>query len=97
MNHSAWVKPETIGAIRRLGAFTRGRFDIWMLAGSHLAASRAIILSDLLGKRMPQSKAGVTVLREAFYSELEIAGDCLAHKEENFINACRVILLNSTK
>lgn len=80
---------QTLQAIRRLGAFTQGRYDIWGLAGSHLAASRAIVLSDLLGYRVPQSKAGVTALRTAFYNALGIVGECEAEREENFRFVCR--------
>lgn len=85
---TATVSQNTLSAINRLGRMTRGRFDVWMLAGSHLAASRAIVMSDLLGYRVPQSKAGVNALREAFYQALSITGTCEAHREDNFHCVC---------
>lgn len=70
-------------ALRMLGAATRGRFDFWMLAGKHLAGYRAVILSKLVGERLPQSKAGVNALRDAFYAAFPVEGDCEAAREEN--------------
>jgi hypothetical protein len=72
-------------AIHWLGVYTNGHFDIWMLAGSAKASCRAHVMSVLLGVKTPQSKAGVTALREAFYQAGNIQGDCLAAKEENFL------------
>jgi hypothetical protein len=76
-------------AIRLLGAYTAGRFDIWMLSGSQKASCRAHLMSTLLGVKTPQSKSGVTALREAFYRAGNITGDCLAAKEENFLKWVR--------
>jgi hypothetical protein len=72
-------------AIRLLGTYTAGRFDIWMLSGSAKASCRAHVLSVLLGVKTPQSKSGVNALREAFYQAGNIEGDCLAAREENFL------------
>jgi len=46
-------------------------------------------MSVLLGVKTPQSKSGVTALREAFYQAGNITGDCLAAKEENFLKWVR--------
>lgn len=78
-------KPNLPEAIRMLGFFTNGRYDVWMLAGSHNGANRAIVLSHLTGIRQPQSKAGVAALREALYSALNVTGNCLAAKEDDFL------------
>lgn len=86
-----------VKALKRLESFTRGRFDIWMLAGKHLSASRAIVLSDLYGTRVTQASAGVTALREAFYTALEVTGDCLAAKEEDFIRLAKATLRESAQ
>jgi hypothetical protein len=39
-------------AIRLLGTYTAGRFDIWMLSGSAKASCRAHVMSTLLGVRV---------------------------------------------
>jgi hypothetical protein len=75
----------TMEAIRLLGIYTAGRFDIWALAGHAKASCRAHVLSVLTGIKTPQSKAGVNALREAFYLAGGITGDCLAEKEANFL------------
>jgi len=84
---------DTQEAIRVLGTYTAGRFDIWMLAGSSKASCRAHVMSVLQGKRVPQSQSGVTAIRSAFYEALSITGECEAHREENFRTACRAIQL----
>lgn len=85
------MNTNTREAIRLLGAYTAGRFDIWILAGSARASCRAHVLSALTGKKVPQRMAGVTALRSAFYTALEIAGECEAHREENFVAACKQV------
>lgn len=76
-------------AIELLGVYTAGRFDIWLLAGNARASVRARIMSALQGTKVPQSKAGVNALRDAFYAALAITGDYPAQREENFVNECR--------
>lgn len=85
-------KPNLPEAIRLLAAWTRNRFDIWNLSGSHNAGNRAIILSQLTGVRQPQSKSGVNALREAFYVALEVTGTCMAHREDDFIAKAKSVL-----
>jgi hypothetical protein len=85
-------KPNVREAVRLLGEWTRGRFDVWMLAGSQNAGNRAILLSHLVGARQTQSKAGVNALRDAFYAALEVTGDCLAAKEDRFVVTCRLVV-----
>lgn len=86
---SAWptlATEPTIEAIRLLGIYTGGTFDIWSLAGHAKASCRAHIMRVLIGlERCPQSKAGVNALREAFYLAGGITGECLAEREENFL------------
>lgn len=76
-------------AIRVLGTYTAGRFDIWMLSGSSKASCRAHVMSILQGKRVPQSQSGVTAIRSAFYTALGITGECEAHRQEIFQAVCR--------
>ena len=76
-------------AIRTLGAYTAGRFDIWLLAGPAKASCRAHVMSDLLGVRTPQSKSGVFAIRAEFYRQAGIAGGCEAQREESFREFCR--------
>jgi len=89
--------PNVCEAVRLLGEWTRGRFDVWMLAGSQNAGNRAMLLSHLVGTRQPQSKAGVNALRDAFYSALEVTGDCLAAKEDRFVATCRLVKASLTE
>ena len=77
-------------AIRILGIYTAGSFDIWALAGPAKASCRAHVLSTLLSKNTPQSKAGVNALRDAFYNACSIDGECPAHREEKFQMFCRL-------
>lgn len=79
-------------AIRLVGIFTAGRFDLWNLAGDQNAPDRAAILSALTGQWPPRSKAGVTALRTALYAALEITGTCEAHRQDNFAEAARAIV-----
>jgi hypothetical protein len=72
-------------AIHLLGAHTGGRFDVWMLAGSARASARAWILSELTGRKVPQSQAGVNALRSALYAAAGVTGDCEAHRESTFL------------
>jgi hypothetical protein len=82
----------TIEAIQLLAAFTRDRFDIWMLAGSGNAAHRARLMGILLSAKTTQAKSGVNAIRDAFYERLQITGECIAHREDNFREACRYIV-----
>jgi hypothetical protein len=79
-------------AIRLLGVYTAGRFDVWMLAGGAKASCRAHVLSVLTGARVPQSKAGVNALRAALNEAANITGDCIAHREENFVTFCKGVV-----
>lgn len=79
----------TAEAVRLLGVYTAGRFDVWVLAGNAKAGCRAHIMSALLGRRVPQSKSGVNAMREAFYNLANPAGDCPAAREKSFIAWCR--------
>lgn len=75
----------TLSALKYLGAYTAGQFDFWMLAGNQKATCRAHVMSELMGKKMPQSKSGVTALREAFYAIAKPEGNCLAIQEKSFV------------
>ena len=71
-------------ALRLLGIYTAGRYDIWALAGPRKASCRAHVLSTLLAKSVPQSKAGVNAIRDAFYSACNVTGETINEREENF-------------
>lgn len=80
-------------AIRLLGQLTRGRFDIWMLAGRHNAATRAKLMAVLLGvPKVPQAQAGVYAMREEFYRQLFITEGCLAEREDKFVEYCKALV-----
>lgn len=75
-------------AIRILGIYTAGRYDIWSLSGPAKASCRAHVLSTLLDRTVPKSKAGVNAIRDAFWTACSITGECPAHREENFRSFC---------
>ena len=72
-------------AIKVLGMYTAGRFDVWMLAGSARASCRAHIMSALYGFRVSQAKSGVNALRDALYIAGNITGEYPAQREERFV------------
>ena len=76
-------------AIKLLGTYTAGRFDVWMLAGSSKASCRAHIMSVLQGAKVPQAKSGVNALREALYTQAKIDGECEGHRQDNFLAYCK--------
>jgi len=80
----------TTQAIKTLGAYTAGRFDIWALAGPAKAPCRQHVMSELMGKRMPKSASGVEALRSAFYTRLSIQGSHEAAREDAFIEQCKI-------
>lgn len=72
-------------ALKLLRTYTAGRFDFWILAGPAKASCRAHIASELAGKRVPQSKAGITALRASFYALTPTPlGNCEADREKAF-------------
>lgn len=73
-------------ALKLLGTYTAGKYDLWLLAGSSRASCRAHVMTVLMGARIPQSKAGVNALRDALYRAAGIEGDCLAEKNDKFIH-----------
>ena len=75
-------------ALFALGVYTAWRFDVWALAGSCKAGCRAHILSELAGKRVPQSQSGVNALRAALYEVTNPDGACEAAREESFRSWC---------
>ena len=79
------MEDTTKEALRLLGIYTTGRFDIWALAGDAKASCRAHVMSALLGRKVPRSKSGVTAIREELYSRGNITGTCGAHREDNFL------------
>lgn len=82
------MTPNLSEAIHLLGIYTADRFDLWLLAGKQKASSRAHILSFLTGENVPQSKAGVNALRDAFYHAMDVTGETPAEREDCFVAAC---------
>lgn len=85
------MNPQVKDAIKLLGVYTAGSFDVWMLAGSSKATCRAHVMSALYGRKVPQREAGVTAMREAFHALAFNhdapnfkAAECLAAREEAF-------------
>lgn len=79
------------GAIKLLGIYTGGKFDVWLLAGSAKASCRAHVMSVLHGTKIPQSKSGITAIREALYTQAKINGDYPAAREEAFLQFCKEV------
>ena len=78
-------------AVRLLGVYTAGRFDLWALAGPARASCRAHVASALAGRKVPQSKAGVTMLRDSFYAIANPDGDHMAGRESSFVAWCKAV------
>lgn len=76
-------------AVRLLGVYTAGRYDFWILAGPSKASCRAHVMSALLGRKVPQSQSGVTMLRAAFHALAQPAGGCMAQRDESFEAWCQ--------
>ena len=84
------MNANVIAALKTLQSTTSGSFDFWRLAGPHGAKTRAQIMSELYGRKVPQAKAGVTAMREAFFMlaynhEVFQAAQCIAAREEAFV------------
>jgi hypothetical protein len=79
------ITEATRKALKLLNAYTTGHLDFWILAGPSKATCRAHIMSELEGKRVPQSKSGVTAMRDAFYTLAgQRAGDTSYRAEDAF-------------
>jgi len=64
------------------GGYPRRMF--WVLTGNAKASIRAHIMAVLLDKpKVPQSKAGITALREKLVELFGAEGDCYAALEDN--------------
>ena len=81
-------------AIKTLHTYSRF-YDRWALAGPAKASCRAHIMADLLDlPKIAQSKAGVTAIRDEFYKQARIEGDCIANREDAFIHFCKSLQLD---
>lgn len=82
---TATIPDERIQAAAKLLRTYAGQwYQIDNLAGPAKASCRAHVMSTLLGVKTPQSKAGITAIREAFYAAVGLGHDCLARQEHEF-------------
>ncbi len=93
------VPDNVFTAVNVLSANARGSFDCWNLAGDSFASTRAAIMSELRGHRVPQSRSGVLALRSEFFSTAtalgaSLDGSCIAERDEQFFAWCREVLAN---
>ena len=79
------MNEDQMEALKLLGAATRGRYQIYEIAGPQNGKLRARIMTLLCGEKCPIAKSGVTRLRSTFYALAAVTGGCLAAKEDNFI------------
>ncbi len=79
-------------AVKLLHILTNGRYNIWELAGPRNAPARAKVMSLLLGKKTPQAKSGVNAIQKEFFAQTQIGSGCLAEQEQNFCDACGLIM-----
>ena len=79
-------------AIRLLGMYTGGRFDIWAMSGPHNATNRAHVMSELTGNKVSKGAAGVNALEREFYEMCGIEGECMAERHERFREYCRELM-----
>jgi hypothetical protein len=90
------IAPNLKEALTVLGTYTAGRYDVWLLAGNSRAGCRAHVMSVLQGIRVPQSKAGVNALRDALYQAAGIEGECLAEKDDKFLQFAKQLAEHPT-
>jgi hypothetical protein len=83
-------------ALRLLDLHTGGRFDLWLLAGPSGSSIRQQIGALLIGRKIPKSQAGVTMLREVFNRIFQPQGDCLAVRDRHFAEMARSYLTSGT-
>lgn len=57
--------------------------DIWQLAGPRNAKRRVAAMLAITGQRLPQSKCGVTAIRDALHAIVQPAGNCAAAREDS--------------
>lgn len=83
---------ELYEACRLLAAYTAYRIDPWILAGPAKASCRAHVMSALMGRRMPQSKSGVSALKDELHRRAGIektADSCSASRDREFYEIVR--------
>jgi len=78
------MRKNEIEALVKLGIATKGTFDFWRLSGKQFAGCRASLMSILLERRITQTHAGVTAMREAFQSLGAQGGGCICEREQLF-------------
>lgn len=83
-----------IEAARLLGAYSGGQFDLWALAGKSKATCRQHVMTTLVKgkgaeKNLPQKDCGVNAMRDKFYEHINPPGDCIATREDYFVNWCK--------
>jgi hypothetical protein len=49
-------------------------------------------MSELLGRKMPRAKCGVTTMRKELYASLPPVGNCEANREADFAAKARELL-----
>jgi hypothetical protein len=83
----------TLRAVKMLGDYTNGRFDVWGLAGPDRAGLRTQVMAALLGlPKVPKAKAGVNVIIAEFYARMKPEGGCPSHREDAFVEMCRAAI-----
>lgn len=85
------MKPNELEAVRLLGVYTGRSFKLYHLTGNARAAHRSHVMSELCGKRMPQSKSGITAIKEALYKLSGVPGNCEAEQQDNLREWCKQI------
>lgn len=88
------VPPRVYEAVKLLGEFTRGTFNLWAISGQSNAKLRQRIMAALSGRaKVPQSEAGVNALQAAFYAVARPEGSCEARREPAFREWAYAVLL----
>ena len=68
-------------AINYLSVLTNGTFDIYRLAGKANRFDRQALMSMLLGRKVPQAKAGVNAISRHLMNVNGIQSGCYAARE----------------
>lgn len=80
-----------IEAVRVLGIYTAGSYRVWNLMGPAKATCRAHVMSALLGKRVPQARAGVNAISAELCRQFEVAEGSLSATEDRIEQLCKAV------
>ena len=86
------MKPETI---KQLSELTNGTFDLYRLAGKANRFTRQSLMSELLGRKVPQAQAGINAIPKNLMNINGIQSGCMAAREKELADCLKTFLEQS--